>query len=228
MLKYLTLTGIDVRCNISELKDLQEQYPRLEYGVLLSKSRIEKADNNRYPNLETIKSFVDGGLKVSCHVCGSLARKTMQSGKFDMLQEFLGELYPAFQRFQFNINGCKCSAIFRYIGEAPIIIQTGTPESKLFYQSMHVCDTAGKVQALVDASGGTGKFSGYFEEMPKADEFWGFAGGLGVDNLSRILIYLNNKLEDKEFWVDMESSVRTDDWFDMSIARKLCEIAFKE
>lgn len=227
MLECLTLTGIDARCDVSELKALQEEYPQLEYGVLLSKTQIENGDNNRYPDLSVIKSFIDGGLNVSCHVCGSLARSTMRTGNFEELRAFLGDLYDSFKRLQFNINGCRCSSIFRYKGDTPIIIQAGTPEGMIFYKCMNICDHSGKVSALVDSSGGRGEFSGYFDKMPEDDEHFGFAGGLGVGNVSRVLIHLNSRLGGKPFWIDMESSVRTDDWFDIDIARKVCEIVFK-
>lgn len=227
MLKYLTLTGIDARCNVKELAELQVKYPELEYGVLLSETRVLKSDP-RYPDLATIESFVDSGLRLSCHVCGSLARSTMRTGRFEGLQNYLGDLYYTFQRFQFNINGCKCTAIFRYTGDVPIIIQAGTPDGMIFYKCMNICHKGGKISALVDSSGGRGKFEGYFNQLPEKDEVFGFAGGLGVDNVKRVLIDLSNKLGDKDFWIDMESSLRTeDDWFDIEKAKKVCEIVFE-
>ena len=54
---------------------------------------------------------------------------------------------------------------------------------------------------------------------PKA----GYAGGIGPGNVydKAKELFLNENVED--FWVDMESGVRTDDWFDLNKAEKVIQ-----
>lgn len=225
MLKYLTMTGIDAHSDIERLKSLQERYPVLEYGVLVSENNI--GCKKRYPSLERIQDFADAGLTMACHVCGGVARRAMSTGKFDEVKALLGDTFGAFQRFQYNINGYKCTHNFRYDGERPIIIQAGAQDGKVFYHCMNVLCPGGRVQALMDSSGGRGVFSEEFDIVKDADKFVGYAGGLGVDNIKRVKLLLERHLGDKDFWLDMESGVRDeDDWFDLDKAEKVCELVF--
>lgn len=225
MLKYLTFTGIDAHCDASELKKLQEEYSVVEFGVLTSKNNI--GCKKRYPSLEKMQEFADSGLRMACHVCGGVARDAMRTGKFDEVQELLGPMFNVFQRFQYNINGCKCTSYFRYEGDVPIIIQAGTPDGETFYHCMNVLCRDGRIQGLMDSSGGRGVYSGDFDIVQDETKFVGYAGGLGVDNVKSAYLYLQRRLGDKPFWMDMESGVRdADDWFDISKARRVCEQVF--
>ena len=52
----------------------------------------------------------------------------------------------------------------------------------------------------------------------------GYAGGISPDNVADKLTYLFENVRDGEFWIDMESGVRTDDWFDLDKVRRVLEI----
>lgn len=58
----------------------------------------------------------------------------------------------------------------------------------------------------------------YFEGV----DYQGFAGGLNPENI------LERKEEidilwEKDYWLDMESGVRTDDWFDLDKVEDICK-----
>ena len=70
-----------------------------------------------------------------------------------------------------------------------------------------------KLSVLLDASGGRGITSDIVAlDTPLKV---GYAGGLSVENIVETLHFLENSPAVKQYWVDMESSVRTHDVFDV-------------
>ena len=59
-----------------------------------------------------------------------------------------------------------------------------------------------------------------------SDRYFCYAGGLSVDNVEKViedLLIVNNA----DFWIDMESSVRTNDWFDTKKCEEVLKICAK-
>ena len=75
--------------------------------------------------------------------------------------------------------------------------------------------------ALLDASGGRGINTGI--DILHTSKKIGYAGGFNPDNVEEKLSYLLENV-DGPFWIDMESGVRTDDWFDLNKVIKVMEI----
>ena len=75
---------------------------------------------------------------------------------------------------------------------------------------------------LLDASGGLGIDTG-IKLWP--DWFYkvGYAGGMNADNVGDKLAYLIENAR-HPFWIDMESGVRTDDWFDIDKVLKVLKV----
>ena len=75
---------------------------------------------------------------------------------------------------------------------------------------------------LSDKSGGRGKID-TFDFVADYDEYIGFAGGINKSNIMYILGYIDGRNEKKlSYWVDMESSLRQDDWFSIDIVKEIC------
>jgi len=51
----------------------------------------------------------------------------------------------------------------------------------------------------------------------------GYSGGIGPENVASVIERI---AADGPYWIDMESKVRTDDWFDLSLCREVCEIVY--
>ena len=59
-----------------------------------------------------------------------------------------------------------------------------------------------------------------------SDRYFGYAGGLSAENVEKViedLLIVNNS----DFWIDMESSVRTNDRFDTKKCEEVLKICKK-
>lgn len=223
MKKIVTFTGVDNKTSLTSLQILTNRYSNIEFGILVSKSNTDLDKVSRFPNFETIDKVLNAGLpNVSCHICGELARHYVHTGDFSEIRDFLGqERVDKFSRFQLNIRGYDDYKLFVIEEDIHIIIQVSNAKSyQYFYQMQEL--NQNKVEALIDYSGGKGKL-GCFNYVSDGDEIFGYADGININNVTYILGYIEGKMEyDVNYWIDMESSVRTDDWFDTSKVREIC------
>jgi hypothetical protein len=211
MITQVTFTGVDERTDVQRLAEIQSKYPFAEFGILVSRSRQGK--ENRYPDLSILEKLAPLGLKLSCHVCGRLARDIIMaagSGKrtgftsFDDLYAYLNGNLEMFHRIQLNISGMKEMP-------ATLLLRT-TPGAPKFPAKV---DCESQVSILYDGSGGEGKETEFVVKRTLTRT--GYAGGLNADNIVERTAGLLGKrfLCNNRHWVDMESGVRTDDWFDL-------------
>lgn len=223
MKKIITFTGVDNKTSLTSLQILANRYNNIEFGILVSKNNTNLDKVSRFPNFETIDKVLNADLpSVSCHICGELAKHYVYTGDFSEIRDFLGqERVDKFSRFQLNIKGYDDFKPFYIKEDIKIIIQVSDAKSyQYFYQMQEL--NSNKVEALIDYSGGHGKL-GCFNYVSDGDEIFGYAGGININNVTYILGYIEGKMEyDVNYWIDMESSVRTDDWFDTSKVREIC------
>ena len=223
MKRIVTFTGVDNKTSLTSLRVLANKYSDIEFGILVSGNNTGLDKANRFPNFETIDKVLNLGLNnVSCHICGNLARHYVKTGDFSQIRDFLTqERVEKFSRFQLNIRGYDNYKTFVIEEDIHIIIQVSDAKSyQYFYQMQEL--NPNKVEALIDYSGGKGKL-GCFNYVSDGDEIFGYAGGINVSNVAYILGYIEGRMEyDVNYWIDMESSVRTDDWFDTSKVREIC------
>lgn len=191
----ITLTGIDEYTDLDELRALYSD--DVEFAVLYSadpQAARKKRGDCRYPNHEIIWNHVTSLEGIAVHICGSEAKKQLLEGELDSLLFYAGRI---------QINGEYSEEelkdiLFRYRDH---FIVTQFPKVPFkTNQPNHMC--------LVDGSGGNGvKPSSW-----KNDTGWvahvGFAGGLGPSNLAKELPKIL-KVAPSYWWVDMESSLRT-------------------
>lgn len=223
--KHITLTGIDDRTDIKELVRLQKRYPLVEFGVLLSWSR--QGSERRYPSYQTIAKFCRAGLNLSAHVCGSAARE-FAKGNDSILRHIFNQIgrdSVSFQRMQLNLAGFpaeKFAPLPTAWGSTQEIIlqRLSVDEFDLYRQRL-----GDHPSVLLDASGGCGRESPLVTlEGPFKV---GYAGGFGPDNVEGKLSFLLCRPEVGEFWIDMESRVRSFDWFDTAKAEAVLKKCYK-
>lgn len=230
-LKHITFTGIDEKTDIKILEEIQEEYPIAEFGVLTSYHWNE--NGNRYLNPELVKNLSGHGLNLSLHICGSAAHDAAV-GKWEDIDE---TIFPTpigielFKRVQLNLAGRKDNPDYCWIpliiGQELIIQQRIELELPLYENTIKKWKEVpfphrDTISALLDSSGGRG-IDTPLKVWPSSGKI-GYAGGFNPDNIEGKLSFLEKNVRCGEYWIDMESGVRTDDWFDLNKVVKVLEI----
>lgn len=199
--KFVTFTGLDRVDDVDAAARLSRHFP-VEWGVLLARSR---AGSPRYPHLDAARSILQHarlrGVMTAVHLCGSAAREFAEG----IVGADIADVIVLAQRVQVNIaapddlaaTARTVAATARKAGLRGILqVRGDIPEN-------------GPVDWLFDQSGGKGVEPKAFPRIPKVTGgLAGIAGGLGPDNVARVLDALD---VDGPFWIDMESRVRTED-----------------
>ena len=221
-LRHITFTGIDGRTDLDELCNIQQAYPIVEWGVLVAKNW--KDNGNRFFNPSYLDALEDRRLNLSAHLCGSIARAAVR-GDITPFYEWSRYYYHLFNRCQLNVAASLGNPVsFDYSGKIAnyfdevILQQKSAREVPLFLNSK----VSRHITCLLDASGGQGIDSPI--EVLKLPHKIGYAGGINTDNVADKLSYLMESDDVDDFWIDMESGVRTDDWFDLDKVVKVLEI----
>lgn len=220
----VTLTGADDSVSPSILFDIAKQYPFVEWGLLLSESRQGQA---RYPSEYWLRQFIQSydsrhsQINVSLHLCGRYMRNIL-SGDGDVFTAH-AELLEIAQRVQLNCSHHRgpvdrqrfLSHLRRQ--EQQWIFQLGD-DSWLLEMAL---DSKINAVGLFDKSGGTGVLPSEWPQPTFKAESYGYAGGLGPENIEEQLPNIWTALfvsdGDGRFWVDSESKLRdSQDGFSIS------------
>lgn len=224
-LKHITFTGIDAKTDIQDLIDIQREYPILEFGVLMSYHWYE--NGNRYLNPQLLGNLWGQSLNLALHVCGRAASDA-SDGFWNRINLHLAGNLGLFKRVQVNIAG-RTDVPYRLaspptVHTEVIIQQKGINDIEFFERSKWM-----NTSVLLDASGGRG-IDTPIEILPNllhggiSDYKVGYAGGINPDNVAEKLTFLMENEQVGDFWIDMESGVRTDDWFDTTKVRQVLTI----
>lgn len=210
----ITLTGLDARTDLSQLASRITGYD-IEFAVLVRRAQ----DNGpRYPSQEVIDRIVDAFPgRVALHICGTAARVALLDGSFN--HTWLKNRQGKIRRIQVNGRVSRPELyvlLDRYGAEVDIITQHCGPNSDLAGCEVrrHPRGVHGDHEVLVDDSGGTGKVPDR-RVPPRTKKRYGFAGGLSPETIPRELPLI---LEHNATWIDMESGLRSNDWFDIGRA----------
>lgn len=216
-LSHVTFTGVDDRTDVERLKDIARRYPFAEFGILFS----ESADN-RYPDvIPLLKALDKSGVRLSAHLCGKMARKIVETGDFTEFRKACGIRADLFARCQLNVAGHSVDNPTRFLWfpatMKEVIVQKKTGDGILYrhFSQYNPC-----CAPLLDDSGGRGRRG----KLSYVDaEHAGYAGGIGPDNVADVLAEICAWEGVHGYWIDMESNVRTRDWFDLDKVEAVCE-----
>ena len=212
----ITFTGVDDRTDIERLVSISKAYrPHVEFAILVGSS-----PRNRFPSPATISTFkrrfVEDGLPAALHLCGTWSRRVndLNSPKEDfdssIRDRHLLNLATLFGRVQVNARRYDMRSVERFqlnASVAEVIVQTRA-------RSLEHLDLVPGVSYLHDVSGGRG-ISAMTTWPPPPDGIRvGYAGGLSAENVARACAIVEG-FNARDSWIDMESGVRTDDWFDL-------------
>jgi len=206
---FVTVTGADVKTDLDRLACLD-----VEVGLLLS----DTAGGNRYASHDWINETANSLPHVSLHICGMESRFRLFRGDFDHILDRV-------QRVQ--INGRPLSLEINELHarrpELKIITQYSTAHRGYFVSQDLLTSRAQAAHAYVmDESGGFGKLPKVWSR-PATLAAVGFAGGLSPDNLEEQLPLILQVAKGR-WWINMETGVRTDDWFDLDKVQRVTEL----
>ena len=220
-LKHITFTGVDAKTDISRLEELTEKYPLAEFGVLTSYHWDE--NGNRFLDPELIERLERRNLNLSLHVCGRAAHDAA-IGNWEKVDALVKDMLHIFDRVQLNIatqrNNPEYVHVPLVIGQEVIIQTKSVNDTSLFHNTLNKWHYPSyKWSMLLDASGGKGIDTEI--EIFKSPNKIGYAGGINPDNVADKLRFLLKNVSMGEFWIDMESGVRTEDWLDLDKVEKI-------
>lgn len=235
-LNTVTITGADDSTPISELLALADDFPFVEFGILIAKIG---PGGWRMPSVEWIRHLVDRRdperHRLSLHLCGRSMAHVLGGKGAQVLLEEIGPQLLAFQRAQLNFHGVLQSRdTWRRIADSFIVLQSmgWDPEVILQLDGLNnflltqFDQTSVRVSGLFDGSHGAGVCP---KEWPPhiLGRKTGWAGGLGADNLEVELPRIHQAwgregmLPAYDYWVDMETKVIGDKGgIDVRLARE--------
>jgi len=196
--KFISFTGLDERTDLERANKLAQQYP-IEWAILYG-----NPDNGpRYPAtplpiLTRLRSY--GTMLVphqAVHFCGVKARNFPVD--YDK--------YKRFGRIQVN---APCET------DLEVILQHKSSDPFPLGPS-NVC-------WLHDESGGHGQVPTKRPTVHKG--LVGYAGGIGPDNVQQVLMELDIGPQ-AEFYIDMETKIRTNDWLNLDLCEEVCKLVYK-
>lgn len=220
-LKLVTFTGADDSISPEALAQVSKKYPFVEWGILVSE-RLQMPSGGkaaRFPSLPWIEHFARvaqaNDLKVAMHLCGRGLRALM-IGETDSLYIYAGLIKVA-QRIQLNFH----AEPVRWNSEAFGKAVAGWPHQFIFQQDGRngwllnaALSMSGLSNAvpLFDLSHGAGVYPSKWPLPDFQSPLYGYAGGIGPDNVIQALNEIGGVLPDESaMWIDMETKVRSDD-----------------
>lgn len=219
----VTVTGADDSVHIPSLLDLAEEYPFVEFGILLSKTAMGRS---RFPSADWIKTLVDSyldrhysgeGINFSGHVCGAWVRQFMMGGwpKWELFQ-IHEKLFGIFRRFQINthaephdVNWIQLPFLLREFERAgkTIIFQCDNVNGEVTIDRM-TAEGITNVAGLFDLSHGAGILPETWPQPIKGVSC-GYAGGLSPSNVAGQIEKISGIVGNNTVWIDAETHLYT-------------------
>lgn len=206
----VTFTGVDSRTHAADIWRLQER--GAELAVLVS---AKPEGRPRYPDM-VLDAILDemNPKKTAIHICGREAHRRLMDGAYD-------HLLLKVDRVQ--INGQVSAPYLRRLCQRHTGIEFITQISEANAPLLEVKQMNHSL--LVDGSGGRGIAPSEWV-YPVTTKPVGFAGGLGPHNIRAELPKILQASREGA-WIDMETHIRTDDWFDASKAEDVLDTIYQ-
>lgn len=210
---FVTFTGVDDASLCKGMGELSAHYP-IEWGVLVDR---DQSGQPLFPTAQHIDLFRRIGVRLCAHICGDTAQ-AIASGANPSLN------LAGFSRIQVNHGRDGASeaiidAVHRFANRHAVrgVLQSRGDRFPV---------DASQVDWLYDVSFGEGVRPTSFPPVDTNHPFCGISGGIGPDNVEKTLNSLIDVSRDTDFWIDMESGVRTGGEFDLDKCRAVCEIVY--
>lgn len=201
---FITITGLDEFTDMERVSDLSQEF-NVEWGVLFSRNKQGK--DIRYPSFDVIEKFLKynvGTFGLAAHLCGEYTQHIMEEIiMFSFEETNLLFEFDAWQINHTNPDIKVLNRLYNSFGATKSIIAQWRDETKFPLDW-------GNIFPLFDISGGKGISP---ELLPESgsDKLVGYAGGISPRNIRDF----NARVNAYNYWLDMESGVRTDNKLDL-------------
>ncbi|WP_156843213.1 beta/alpha barrel domain-containing protein [Novosphingobium aquimarinum] len=209
---FIAFTGVDSPALIPRLQALSSRYP-IEWGILIDDAR---GDELLFPDAADRAALLAApGLRFAAHVCGEQARLIADDPDGATLD------LTGFQRLQVN-HGFSGSS-----GEqVENCVRFGRSRGlRTMLQAVGEFPAEPRLDWLFDTSFGTGKPPAAWPALPPAGPFCGFSGGIGPANAAQVIQSIG-AAQGEQYWIDMESGIRTDGALDLAKCAAVCEAVY--
>lgn len=262
-LRYVGFCGADDSSHPNQLALISRSYPWVEWGVLFrpdKEGQPRYATTEWRTRLGAVAAKTPE-MKLAAHLCGAHVNHLLSGDTFES-SVFLSSLKPlGFRRVQINataVNGVDTSDMeYKALNLAECIeshpelefILQRNDETRCLWEKMVETDGEGcgpkgglpkNVVLLADESKGTGMRGENWPTPPTEEEGsptygMGYAGGIKPSNILSVLKEVTDAARGREFWIDMESGVRSsrdgEDIFDLNkcyqCINTICEMGLK-
>jgi phosphoribosylanthranilate isomerase len=230
MIPTITMTGLDERTDLDFMSRMvgHFQHPTAPSMIELAILRSPKAGQSpRYPTEETVQKIVNtiDPNHLAYHLCGGYARMVhaLEWAELGRRVDF-----SRVRRVQVNSTECNERAMITLLQFSAFISK---PVIMQWRQDVFPCVPG--LSLLQDRSGGRGVAEATWSTpdalcSTSVTTRIGYAGGLNLENLRDALPRIQTASCGKRFWIDCESGLRTDDWFDIekaeAFARTVMEV----
>lgn len=227
-LNRVTVTGPDDGTKIDDLIKIKDEFPFVEFAILLSRGK----KYYRYPSLEWIKEYSSAAwenqLSTAGHICGQWTRELLLDSNYQEDLKYIIDNFPAY-RWQINTHAephdhtddalfnfmLDCNiygqvAIFQYDNvNTHLLDKVKNHETAIGMKNPEKAFHEFSYATLFDLSHGAGILP---EEWPKPIEGvqCGYAGGLSPDNVKDQLDKLETVVGNRYIWIDAETHLRSD------------------
>ena len=239
-LNRVTITGADDSTDPRQMYDLSEEFPFVEWGILVSKGHV--GGSPRFPSTEWIAKLthvVEGPMQLATHMCGGWVTYLLL-GNLDW--ESLPDVIHFSKRVQINthslVHGMHSELFLSNLAalrlvkgvdkDRTVIFQMDGVNEHLPYYTQLTPNI--KTAVLFDKSAGAGIVP---DSWPVINRHFmcGYAGGLSPDNVVAQFAKISAANSEAalgcyiDTWIDMERRVRTQDdlALDMGKVRKVLE-----
>lgn len=227
MLKRITFTGIDDTTDLGRVLDISRRFPIVEWGVL-----VPMKGRGRWPSEGTVMKLLGAAalapyrVQLAGHLCephiGPLLAGQLR------LRDVIGEAFP---RVQINTHGKLYRRVDGWTdglaSDHPreYILQLDDETAPLLISDFY--DGRYLASGLHDLSHGAGLLPASWPARQEGVLWTGYAGGLGPHNLAEQLPKIAAAAGDHDYWIDMETHVRTDDRLDLDKVERCLGIALQ-
>ena len=208
---FIAFTGVDRLDLLPGMQRLSSRYP-IEWGVLIDDAKEDILFAG--PDVRA-QLLAAPGLHYAAHVCGEQAGLIANDPARATIN------LAGFQRLQVNHGFSGSSA-----AQIENCVSFGRRQTiRTMLQTLGDFPGDARLDWLYDTSFGTGKAPERWPAIPDRGPFCGYSGGIRADNVAAVLDAIAAPAG-AQFWIDMESGVRTDGRFDLAKCEAVCRAVF--